>query len=171
MSILAVTCADRRQISRHTLPSWATAQASHSALPVVTKPTLCPLEVQLLSVKASHALEAPLAKCDVREQCERVCLVAFVGQQRDADPELPFALFDLGERYDRAFRRYAQAIALSSRFEPRDWWRRAKRLCDKCLAELEKVSSRTTVAELVFLVLKLQMPLAWPEGYGEQEYA
>lgn len=158
----AVAC----QIAHTTLPMWATVQVSALTLPVVMTPTLCPLEVQSLAVRASHALEMPLAQCDVREQCGRVCLVGFVEQHHDADPELPFALFDLGKRYDRAFRRYAQAVARSSRFTPREWWKRAKRLCDKCLVELERVADRATVAELVYLVLKLQMPLAWPEGYG-----
>ena len=163
--------ASAHQIKRFSLPAWATAQASALTLPVVTAPTLCPLAAQSLSVKASHAVQMPLAQCAVKEQCGRVCLVSFVEQRRDVDPELPFALFDLGERYDRAFRRYAQSVAMSARFEPRDWWKRAKRLCDKCLTELERVADRATVAELVYLVLKLQMPLAWPEGYGERRYA
>lgn len=171
MAIQPVTRAVTHQIAYASLPVWAMAQASALTLPVVTVPTLCPLAAQSLSVKASHALQMPLAQCNVKEQCGRVCLVGFVERCHDVDPELPFALFDLGQRYDRAFRRYAQAVARSARFEPRDWWKRAKRLCDKCLAELERVAGRATVAELVYLVLKLQMPLAWPTGYGEQGYA
>ena len=166
-----ITKAVSHQIRRYTLPTWATVQSAALTLPVVTAPVVSALETQALSVKASHALQMPLAQCDVREQCGRVCLVSFVEQRRDTDPELPFALFDLGQRYDHAFRRYAQSVAMSARFEPRDWWKRAKRLCDKCLAELERVADRATVAELVYLVLKLQMPLAWPEGYGERRYA
>lgn len=166
-----VTRAVVHQIKRRTLPTWATAQASALALPVVTKPTLCPLAAQSLSVKASHALQLPLEQCGVQEQCGRVCLVGFVEMRRDVDPELPFALFDLGQRYDRAFRRYAQIVARFSPFEPRRWWKQAKGACDKCLTELERVAARATVAELVYLVLKLQMPLAWPQGYGEQRHA
>jgi len=170
MSTQTVTRAGIHQIERYTLPVWADAQARFLTLPIVTEPALCQLTAQSLSVQASHALQVPLAQCEVREQCERVFLVAFAGQ-KSVDPELPFALFDLGQRYDRAFQRYAQAVAPSVYFTPHEWWERAKRACDKCLVELERVADRATVAELVYLVLKLQMPLAWPEGYGERHYA
>lgn len=162
-----ITRATTRQIAHSTLPGWATLHAG-SALPVVYAPRLPAHVVDAVTVQVTHALQFPLSMLTVKEQCGRVYLVATQERHVTVDPELPIALLDLGDRYTRAFARYTRHLAtISPYFDwwmTRRWWRRAQRLCDKCLVALEEVADRMAIEELVYLVLKLQRPLAWPTG-------
>ena len=173
-----VTHAVTHQITHTTLPVWATQytgglKATGLALPVVCKPQLPAYIADAVAVQVTHALQFPLGMLEVKEQCGHVYLVATKERHVTVDPELPIALLNLGDKYARAFARYAQHLTTIGPYFDRGmterWWKRAHRLCGKCLAALEQVADKITIEELVYLVLKLQQPLAWPTGKTERD--
>jgi len=165
MGLTWLTRADRRNLAYRGLNDWAQLAVTELSLPVVREPEVSSMTRETLAVMASHALGYPLGMCNVRERVGRVYLVGAIELEYHADPELPLCLVNLGEPYERTFRTYFKHVA---RFVPHQdvgvWWRRAHKLCARCLDNLEQVAGRLSVQELVYLVVRLQVPLAWPRG-------
>jgi len=124
-----------------------------------------------LIIKATNALQVPLATMQVREACGQVFLVAFEGAREQRDPELPMIIQPMGRKFERAYQRFAQQVAEFSPyvFSYAKWWKEAKRRCDRALKALEAdpALSCLSVEEAAYFVLKLQLPLAFPQGAQE----
>lgn len=146
------------------LRPWAAASLIDGLKAVVPIGTLPAIQQQavtdIASVMAANAFGSSLHSLKVVEACGRVVLVSAVPYRQTRDPVLPLAMIHTGNGYDRAFAQYAQHLA---RFTSDSrWWNQARAYCDAVLYELEKIAARFSVQELAYLVVKLQVPLAWP---------
>lgn len=173
IQVATVNKASLKPQAKSTLTDWALMRAVARPLPVVRDPDIDPLVRQQLAVMVSYALGRPLREFDVIERVGRIVTVSVVPATHNPDPEIPLALVPLGRRYDRALRAYVHRLVEQRPWEmagygvvgdPACWWRKAKRACDKVLRALDRVGGLLNSSELAYLVLRLQVPLAWPEG-------
>lgn len=164
--------AEVARVSYIGLCAWA-LQGIAQARAITVPFTSHPIEVQeaisdTVSIMASRALASALGRLEPRETCGRVVLVAVEEQHVQRDPIIPLALLDLGREYNKAFGKYVQHLvqyqAAIFRGSPQKWWNRACGLCNKTIDALEKAAHVLTIEELSYLVVKLQVPLAWPQG-------
>ena len=169
----AITRAERAAIAAWTLTAWASAQ--QQTLPVLRGQDLAmivtPPVKDSLAIKATNALQMPLETVQIKEACGQVFLVAFEAARERRDPELPMVLQPMGRKFERAYQRFAQQVASFSPhiFEFGKWWEEAKRRCDKALKALETdpALANLSVEEAAYFVLKMQIPLAFPQGTKE----
>lgn len=153
------------------LCSWA-LQGMAQARAITVPFSAHPIAVQeaitdTVSIMAARALAAALGRLEVRETCGRIVLVAVEEHRIQRDPVIPLTLLNLGQQYNRAFAEYVQHLTQYMQAvadNRRGWWNKACKLCDKAICALEERAHTLTVEELSYLVTKLQVPLAWPQG-------
>jgi len=154
------------------LRSWALQgiiQARKMPVPFAAHPIAVRESItDAVSIMAAHALASPLGKLEVMETCGRIVLVAVEEQRAPRDPIIPLALVNLGDRYNKAFAKYVRHLARYS--TEQRWWNRAYSLCGKVIKALEEVAGALAAEELSYLVMKIQVPLAWPTGRAENPY-
>lgn len=152
------------------LYSWATqsmVQARAITVPFETHPRVVRDSItDMASIMAARALGYALGEMEVKETCGRVVLVSVKEHQEMRDPVIPLALINLGDRYNQALANYVRHVA--HYLTGRRWWDRAQGLCDKAIDALQKVAGALSAEELAYLVVKLQVPLAWPQGREEK---
>lgn len=161
-----LTRAEVRQVTYVGLTNWAMAIAQEVDLAVVPASLLQSETLfEMASVRAANALGAPLGALEVREAVGRVVWVACEKALVQRDPLIPLVMVYLSRRYERAYCNYVRYIARY--YNDERWWAKARKLCDRVLAALSEVVGSLTRMELAYLVLKLQVPLAWPMGKPE----
>jgi hypothetical protein len=169
VSSALLTRAEVRQVAYVGLTNWAMAIAQEVDRAVVPASQLQSKTLfEMASVRAANALGAPLGSLEVREAVGRVVWVACEKAAYPRDPLMPLVMFYLSRRYERAYCNYVRHVV---RYYPSNecWWARARKLCDKVMTALGEVTNRLTRTELAYLVLKLQVPLAWPTGKPERQ--
>lgn len=162
-----LTRAEVSQVSYTGLTNWAMAMAQEVDLAVVPAASLqSPTLFDMVSVRTANALGAPLGALEIKEAVGRVVWVACEKAPFQRDPLIPLVMIHLSRRYERTYCDYVRHVARYTRDER--WWAKARKLCDKVMMALNDVTNKLTRVELAYLVLKLQVPLAWPTGMRER---
>lgn len=164
-----LTRADVAQVKHAGLANWAVTMAQEVDRAIVSG---CWIQSKTLfdmaSIRAASALGAPLGRLEVKEAVGRVLWIACERVSIQHDPVIPLVLIPMGRRYEQAYCQYVRHVARYYAYAAGGgWWARAYELCGGVLAALSKVADRLTRVELAYLVLKLQIPLAWPVGVKE----
>jgi hypothetical protein len=161
-----LTRAEVRQVTYVGLTNWAMAMAQEVDRAVVPASLLQSRTLfEMVSVRAANALGSPLASLELKEAVGRVVWVACEKMSLQRDPLIPLVMVYLSRRYEWAYCDYVRHVARY--YANERWWAEARKLCDRVLAALSEVAGRLTRTELAYLVLKLQVPLAWPTGKPE----
>jgi len=168
--VVTLSRADVAQISYIGLQSWA-MQALVQARAVVVPFEMHPVVVQdsitdMVSIMAACALGSALGKLEVKETCGRVVWVSVTEHYVQRDPVIPLTLISRGSKYNKALANYVRHV--TQYVNDQSWWNKSQKLCDKVIDALQGVAGRLSAEELAYLIVKLQVPLAWPQGREEK---
>jgi hypothetical protein len=164
--VVTLSRAEAVRASYMGLRSWAVegmAQARATTRPFRTYPVAVQESIiDTVSIMAACMLSAPLGKMEIMETCGRIALVAMEEYGIARGLIVPLSLVNLGGEYNSALAEYAQHV--SKYVRDQRWWNKARVKCDDLLCALEKVACVLTAEELSYLVVKIQVLLAWPQG-------